>query len=357
MTDISTPRPAVQTDLTGKTILVTGGAGFIGSHVVAALLAQGARVINIDNFNDFYDPAIKRANVLPFLQVPDGRYEQYEVNLCDEAAMQDVFEHHGRTIDRVVHLAAWAGVRPSMQYPVRYHHANVTGTTLLLELMKAHDIGRLVFASSSSVYGACQEAPFVEDQDTTKPVSVYAATKRMGELLLHTYAHLWGLQSVSLRFFTVYGPAQRPDLAIHKFTHRLFNNLPIPVYGDGSAERDFTYIDDIVQGVLAALVYDQTPYEIVNLGESQRISVKALIERLEVLTGKTATIDWQPPVPGDVPMTCANIDKARRLLGYNPTVPLDIGLPRFVEWYRGFHGGDGLDRPLNLGAITAATSN
>lgn len=321
-----------------KTVMVTGGAGFIGSHLISALLAQGVRVINVDNFNNYYDPAIKHANVAPFKALYPELYHEYVVDICDDAALADVFKTHGASIDSVVHLAAWAGVRPSFDQPELYLKVNVEGTQKLLELMKTYGVSQMVFASSSSVYGHRTDPPFREDQDTSKPISVYAATKQMAETLLHTYAHLWGMNIVALRFFTVYGPAQRPDLAIHKFTRLMSEGNPIPVYGDGSALRDFTYIDDIIQGVVAAMNYAKPGFDVFNLGESQSIRLSALIEQLATLLGVEARIESLPPQPGDVPMTCADISKARDILGYTPTTTIEQGLPLFVAWYRQWAG-------------------
>lgn len=317
----------------GKTYLVTGGAGFIGSHLCRTLLAQGARIINIDDYNDFYDPAIKEDNVKGFLTQPET-FIDCRIDIRDTDALAMVFRQWGSGIDQVIHLAARAGVRPSLQEPRLYLETNVTGTLNLLEQMRQHGIGKMVFASSSSVYGNRTDPPFREDQDISKPISPYAATKAMGENLLHTYSHLYGIQVVALRFFTVYGAAQRPDLAIHAFTRKIDEGQTIPMFGDGTTQRDYTYITDILQGIQGAMVYTQTPFEVFNLGESQPIPLARLIRLLEDALGKKARIEQLPMQPGDVLMTCADIAKAKRLLGYLPQVPIEQGLLHFVDWYR-----------------------
>ncbi|HEY9687992.1 MAG TPA: GDP-mannose 4,6-dehydratase [Coleofasciculaceae cyanobacterium] len=324
----------------GKTYLVTGGAGFIGSHTVRALLDRGASVIVVDEFNDFYDPAIKEANIAAFEHNP--RFHLYRQDIREFIGLRDIFERHGGALCHggIIHLAARAGVRPSLKEPRLYLETNVTGTLNLAELAREFGIRKFVFASSSSVYGDSPErVPFREDQDISKPISPYASTKAMGESLLHTYSHLYDLQVVALRFFTVYGAGQRPDLAIHKFTRLIDEGKPIPVFGDGSTRRDYTYIDDIIQGVMAAVAYEATPYEIFNLGESQTTELSALIALIEESLGKKAIIDRQPMQPGDVSVTYADISKARQLLGYNPTIQIPEGIPRFVEWYRTWQSG------------------
>jgi UDP-glucuronate 4-epimerase len=319
----------------GKTYLVTGGAGFIGSCLVRVLLERGASVIVVDEFNDFYDPAIKESNVARFAQNP--RFRLYRRDIREFVGLRDIFEKHGRALTSggIIHLAARAGVRPSLREPRVYLEANVTGTLNLAELANEFGIKKFIFASSSSVYGdSPHDVPFREDQDVSRPVSPYASTKVMGENMLYTYSHLYGLQVVVLRFFTVYGPGQRPDLAIHKFTKLIDQGKPIPVFGDGSTRRDYTYIDDIIQGILASIAYDRTPYEVFNLGESQTTDLSTLIQMLEEILGKRAIIDRQPLQPGDVTVTYADISKARILLNYQPKTPLREGLIRFVEWYR-----------------------
>jgi UDP-glucuronate 4-epimerase len=318
----------------GKTYLITGGAGFIGSHLSKALLDLGAGVIVVDEFNDFYDPAIKESNIAPFLN--NAHFRLYRKDIREFIGLRDIFEHHGRALQTggIIHLAARAGVRPSLREPRLYLDTNVTGTLNLAELAREFGVKKFVFASSSSVYGDSPErAPFREDQDISRPISPYASTKAMGESLLHTYSHLYQLQVVALRFFTVYGAGQRPDLAIHKFTRLIDEGKPIPVFGDGTTRRDYTYINDIIHGVLAAIAYDKTPFEIFNLGESQTTELRTLIALIEQSLGKNAVIDRQPMQPGDVSVTFADISKAHRLLGYNPKTKIRDGIPKFVDWY------------------------
>ncbi len=316
-----------------RRFLVTGGAGFIGSHVVDRLLAAGAeRVVVLDDFNEYYDPRIKWNNVLAHLAHP-----AYRLLVCD---IRD-FERLDRVareepFDCVIHLAARAGVRPSLDEASLYHSVNIGGTLNLLELARTYHWKHFVFASSSSVYGPVAKPPFREDAPLM-PISPYAATKSAGELLAHTYSHLYGLHVVCLRFFTVYGPRQRPDLAIHKFARAILAGDPIPVYGNGDSERDYTYIDDILQGIAGAIRYTMegdTPYEIVNLGESRCITLSSLIRLLESAIGERALIDRRPAQPGDVPLTHADIGKAQRLFGYHPTTSIETGIRRFVEWIR-----------------------
>ena len=314
-----------------KNLLITGGAGFIGSHLVDRLLTTDVEHITVvDDFNDFYDPSIKQANIREHLN--DPRYQISAVDIRDRAALQQVFESNN--FDCVVHLAARAGVRPSLSEPQLYTETNVNGTLNLLELARHHNIKQFVFGSSSSVYGINAKVPFSEDDPIRQPISPYAATKGAGELLCHTYSHLYGLRCVCLRFFTVYGPRQRPDLAIHKFAKLMTQRKPIPVFGDGSTRRDYTYIDDIIDGVVAAIDYDQSNYEVINLGESRTVELRELISLLEKELDLHATIDRQPPQPGDVPQTFADISKARALLDYNPKTQIEEGLRRFVEWFR-----------------------
>lgn len=318
----------------GKTYLITGGAGFIGSHLTRTLLDHGANVVVVDEFNDFYDPSIKEHNVAPFANNP--RFRLYRQDIREFVGMRDIFEHHGRGLQNggIIHLAARAGVRPSLREPRVYLETNVTGTLNLAELAREFKVNKFVFASSSSVYGDNpKQVPFQEEQDISKPISPYASTKAMGESLLYTYSHLYNLQVTALRFFTVYGAGQRPDLAIHKFSRLIDEGKPIPVFGDGTTRRDYTYIDDIIQGVMAAIAYDRTPYEIFNLGESQTTELSTLITLIEECIGKKAIIDRQPMQPGDVSITYADISKARLLLGYNPRTKIRDGLPKFVEWY------------------------
>jgi UDP-glucuronate 4-epimerase len=314
-----------------ETILVTGGAGFIGSHLIGQLLAEGHRVINLDDFNAFYDPQVKHQNVAAFPAT--GAYHEYTVDIRDKATLAKVFTDWGSEIKQVVHLAARAGVRPSLEDPELYLETNVMGTHHILELMKLYCIPKLVFASSSSVYGSRSNPPFKETDDVSQPISPYAATKVMGENLIYTYSHLYGIQSTCLRFFTVYGPGQRPDLAIHKFAKLIDSGRAIPVFGDGSSLRDFTYIDDILQGIRGAMEYTKTPFEVFNLGESEPVSLAHLIGYLEQAMQKTAIIERLPLQAGDVPMTCADISKARALLNYSPQTSITKGLDFFLDWF------------------------
>ena len=316
--------------LTGKQFLVTGGAGFIGSHLVGRLLAQRpARVVVVDNFDEFYDPQIKVANIAD--HVNNQAYLLIRADIRDYTALKHIFaENH---FDAIVHLAAKAGVRPSVSEPRAYTEVNINGTMNLLELAERNGVRKFVFGSSSSVYGPAATPPFKEDAPLA-PISPYASTKASGELLAHTYSHLYGMRIVCLRFFTVYGARQRPDLAIHKFARMIASRSPIPVYGDGSARRDFTYIDDILQGVMAAIEYDDTPFEIINLGESQTITVNRMIELLEEALDRKAIIERCPPQPGDLPLTHADITKAQKLLGYQPTTPIETGIKKFAEWFK-----------------------
>jgi UDP-glucuronate 4-epimerase len=318
-----------------KSILITGGAGFIGSHLVDHLLAEGGwQVTVVDDFNDFYDPAIKRANVSQHLPPPAyGSYSAYrlhEADIRDRAALQRVFAE--TKFDCIVHLAARAGVRPSLEQPLLYAETNINGTLNLLELAREHQVTQFVFGSSSSVYGLTAKVPFGEDDPIRQPISPYAATKAAGELLCHTYSHLYGLRCVCLRFFTVYGARQRPDLAIHKFARLISIGRRIPVFGDGSTRRDYTYIDDIIAGVRAAIDYSATDYEVINLGESRTVELRELISLLQKEIGRSANIDRQALQPGDVSQTYADITKARRLLNYNPQTQIEEGIHRFVEW-------------------------
>ncbi|MGH9855580.1 MAG: SDR family NAD(P)-dependent oxidoreductase [Blastocatellia bacterium] len=315
---------------TRKQFLVTGGAGFIGSHLVDRLLAQNlARVVVIDNFDEFYDPQIKRASIANHLN--NQAYRLIEADIRDYAALKQIFSD--QHFDAVIHLAAKAGVRPSLNEPRAYAEVNINGTMNLLDLAERNGIKKFVFGSSSSVYGPAATPPFNEDAPLA-PISPYAATKASGEMLAHTYSHLYGMQIVCLRFFTVYGARQRPDLAIHKFARLIANGSPVPVFGDGQAERDFTYIDDILQGVMAAIEYDATPFEVVNLGESQTITVNRMIELLEEALGRKAIIERRPPQPGDMPLTHADITKAKSLLDYRPATPIEAGIKKFVEWFK-----------------------
>jgi len=317
--------------MTMKKFLITGGAGFIGSHLVDRLLTTDVeRIEVIDDFNDFYDPSIKRANIAE--HVKDPRHNISEIDIRNRAALEQLFEINN--FDCVVHLAARAGVRPSLAEPQLYSETNINGTLNLLEVARQSNVDQFVFGSSSSVYGINAKVPFTEEDPIRQPISPYAATKAAGELLCHTYSHLYGLRCVCLRFFTVYGPRQRPDLAIHKFAKLITNRKPIPVFGDGTTRRDYTYIDDIIDGVMAAINYKQTNYEVINLGESRTVDLNELISLLETELDMHVRIDRQPPQPGDVPQTFADISKARALLGYDPKTQIEDGLRRFVEWFR-----------------------
>ena len=308
-------------------VLLTGGAGFIGSNFVDLLLAEGHSVSIFDDFNDFYDPAIKRANVAGFAKdVP-----VYEADLRDWDAVDKAVRE--TKPDTIVHLAARAGVRPSISQPKLYIDTNITGTWHILEAARLHGVPRVVSASSSSVYGVIKTAPFSEDMLINQTISPYAATKMATEQFCSNYSHLYGLRTLSLRFFTVYGPRQRPDLAIHAFTKSIQDGKPINQFGDGTTRRDYTYIDDILQGLRACLTYDGALCDVFNLGESQTTTLNDLIATIEQSLGKKAVINKMPEQPGDVPLTYANIDKARRLLGYNPHTKIAEGIPKFVEWF------------------------
>ncbi|MCD9189050.1 MAG: GDP-mannose 4,6-dehydratase [Pyrinomonadaceae bacterium] len=314
-----------------KNILVTGGAGFIGSHLVGKLLDEGVwNVSVVDNFNEFYAPAIKRHNISGFTDHENFRL--YETDITCAGTLEKIFA--ANKFDAVVHLAAWAGVRPSLLNPKLYTQVNVCGTLNLLEAAKDFGVKQFVFGSSSSVYGINSKIPFSETDNISQTISPYAATKAAGELLCHTFSHLYDIRTICLRFFTVYGARQRPDLAIHKFSRLIWENKPIPMFGDGKTRRDYTFIDDIIQGVRAAVDYDRTNYEIFNLGESETVELKTLIALLEENLGKKAVIERKPMQPGDVPVTFADISKAKELLNYNPTKKIEEGIPKFVEWFK-----------------------
>src|SRR5437667_7988951 len=308
-------------------ILVTGDAGFIGSHLAEKLLAAGHEVVVLDDFNDFYDPQIKQANIAGFA----SEVAVCHIDLRDAESVRSLFRRE--KLDAIVHLAARAGVRPSIQQPRLYYDTNVIGTLHLLEAARVTGVERFVFASSSSVYGVSKRIPFSEDEHLTQTLSPYAATKIAGEFLCSTYSHLYNLRVVALRYFTVYGPRQRPDLAIHQFTRRIYSGQPIDQFADGSTRRDYTYIDDVIQGTMAALQYEGSLFDIFNLGENDTIQLKDLIAAIEKALGKKAKINQLPEQPGDMPLTCADISKARKLLAYKPTTRLSDGLPRFIEWF------------------------
>lgn len=314
-----------------KRLLLTGGAGFIGSHLTEALINENDWAITIiDDLNDFYSPEIKRENLRPLLECPNVRF--FEADIRDADKIHSLFEDD--EFDVLVHLAARAGVRPSLCHPRLYAETNINGTLNMLELARDLDIKQFVFGSSSSVYGINSKVPFAEDDKIDQPISPYASTKAAGELLCHTYSHLFGIRTVCLRFFTVYGARQRPDLAIRKFSRLISEGKPIQVFGDGTSRRDYTYIDDIISGVRAAMDYDGSLHEVFNLGESETTELNCLIELIEAALGKKAVIDRQPEQPGDVPITYADISKARRLLNYDPKTKIEQGIPRFAEWFR-----------------------
>jgi UDP-glucuronate 4-epimerase len=308
-------------------VLITGGAGFIGSHLVESLLSDGHNVAILDDFNDFYDPKIKRANISEVAK----EITVHDVDLRDADKVAKLLQ--SEKFGAIFHLAARAGVRPSIQQPQLYYDTNVAGTLHVLEGARASGIERFIFVSSSSVYGAAKKVPFSEEEHLTQTLSPYAATKIAGEFLCSTYSHLYKIRIVALRYFTVYGARQRPDLAIHQFTRKIHTGEPIDQFGDGTTRRDYTYIDDILQGTLAALKYDGPMFDVFNLGESDTIQLKDLIAAIEKALGKKAKINRLPEQPGDMPLTCADISKARKLLGYNPKTKFEDGLPRFVEWF------------------------
>jgi len=308
--------------------LITGGAGFIGSHVGERLLRDGHSVWAFDDLNPFYDPQFKRRN-LRDLQALAKPFEFCHGDITDRAALTDVFA--ATRFDQVIHLAARAGVRPSLADPALYQRVNVEGTVNVLEAARQHGVKKVTIASSSSVYGLNSRTPFSEADPVTTLVSPYAASKLACESLGHVWHHLYGMDVAMLRFFTVYGPRQRPDLAIYKFAKLILAGKPIPVFGDGSTARDYTFVSDTVAGVVAC-TQREFGFEIFNLGESQVVTLSRMIELLEAALGKKAVIDRQPLQPGDVPLTYANIDKARARLGYNPQVKIEAGIQRFAEW-------------------------
>jgi len=321
--------------------LITGAAGFIGSHLCERLLDDGWIVVGLDNFDDFYDPQIKRRNIYSCLK--NKNFRLVEADIRNSEAMDKTI---GDAVEIIVHLAARAGVRPSIEKPLLYADVNINGTLVLLEAAKKHKVNKFIFGSSSSVYGNNKKIPFSEDDNVDFPISPYAATKKAGELICHAYHHLYGICITCLRFFTVYGPRQRPDLAIHKFAKLIEQDKPIPVYGNGAMMRDFTYIDDIIDGTNAAikqLVTRHSGHEprvtghgftIYNLGESRPISVNDLIAEIEKALGKKAVKEYLPPQPGDVERTYADVTKAVNELGYNPATTIQTGLAKFVSWLR-----------------------
>jgi UDP-glucuronate 4-epimerase len=313
-------------------ILVTGGAGFIGSHLCGRLLNEGYTVISLDNFDSYYDPGIKIKNVEEMVKKFPDRFELITGDIRNPDHLQEALKK--RPVRCVVHLAARAGVRPSIADPLLYQDVNVRGTVALLEACKTFSIGDFIFASSSSVYGENQKVPFSEEDLNLYPISPYGATKRAGELLCYSYHYLYGISTACLRIFTAYGPRQRPEMAIHKFTRLVDQGERIPMYGDGSSRRDYTYIDDLIDGILGVL-HHHKGFEVYNLGESRTTSLKELIQLIEEALGKKAKIDMLESQPGDVSITYADISKAEKRLGYQPKVSMKEGIRRFVEWYKG----------------------
>jgi len=311
-------------------ILVTGAAGFIGSQLCERLLNDGNLVFGIDNFDSFYDRSIKEQNLLQNRSNPN--FILFEGDITDSQFLENLFITNKIDIDVIVHLAAKAGVRPSILDPIGYQKVNVEGTQNLLELAKKYSIKQFIFASSSSVYGVNENTPWSESDFVLKPISPYASTKLSGELLGHVYSHLYGIRFIGLRFFTVFGPRQRPDLAIHKFINLMMNDKSIPLFGDGSTRRDYTYVDDIVQGIVASINYTQSKYEIINLGNHQTISLLEMVHVLEVVLNKKAKIEWLPMQAGDVPITYASIEKASILLAYEPKTAFKLGVENLIAW-------------------------
>ncbi len=310
-------------------ILVTGGAGFIGSTLADKLLKiESNNVIVIDNFDDYYSPKLKEKNIKHNLD--NKKYKLYRGDICDKSLLSRIFNES--KIDIVVHIAASAGVRPSIDKPLDYVKNNIEGTINILEVMKENNVKKIVFASSSSIYGNCKEEIFSEDLKVTEPISPYAATKLACEQFLYTYSKLYNIQVVALRFFTVFGPRQRPDLAIRKFIDLIKENKPIPVYGDGTTIRDYTYVDDIVDGIISAMDYNDTQYEIINLGGGAPVSLNQMIETIEKVLNKKAKIERLPMQMGDVNKTAADITKAKKLLNYNPKTSFERGIIKFIEW-------------------------
>jgi UDP-glucuronate 4-epimerase len=314
-----------------ESVVVTGGAGFIGSHLASALVGRGSRVAVLDNLNDFYDPGLKRRNLAGIARC--GNFEFVRADILDRAAVRDLFARLRPRI--LVHLAARAGVRPSVDNPSLYYETNVTGTAHLFEACRDFNVQKVVFASSSSVYGTRSAVPFREDALTLSPASPYAATKLAGEAMLHSFVNCYGFQGVALRFFTVYGPGQRPDLAINKFVRMIGNGEPIHLFGDGRSARDYTWVQDIVAGILAAMTYEApNGYDVFNLGNSRSISLDEIVTLIEEALGKRAIRRYTDCVAGDMTVTCADIAKAQRILGYHPAVTIAEGIPRFVAWAR-----------------------
>ena len=309
-------------------LFITGGAGFIGSTLCDRMLEYDNKIVVVDNFNDYYSPKLKEKNIKHNLD--NKNYKLYRGDICDKNLLRKIFEEN--QIDVVVHIAASAGVRPSIENPLSYVKNNIEGTVNIVEVMKENGIKKIVFASSSSIYGNCKEEIFSEDLKVSEPISPYAASKSACEQFLYTYSKLFDIQVVALRFFTVFGPRQRPDLAIRKFIDLIKENKPIPVYGDGTTIRDYTYIDDIVDGIIGAINYNDTPYEIINLGGGAPVSLNQMIETIEKVLNKKATIEHLPMQLGDVNKTAADITKAKKLLNYNPKTSFKEGIIKFIEW-------------------------
>ena len=309
--------------------LITGGAGFIGSHLVERLLSENHQILCLDNFNDYYDPAIKRKNLATASQHPN--FQLVQGDILDEMLLKNIFQQN--RFDGIVHLAARTGVRPSVLQPKLYQEVNIRGTLNLLEMAKQNHISKFIMASSSSVYGNNKKVPFSESDPVDNPISPYAATKKAGELISYTYSALYQISVNCLRFFTVYGPRQRPDMAIHKFTKLIAADQAIPIYGDGRAKRDFTYIVDIIEGIMKS-IERCAGYNIYNLGESRVVQLMELINLIEKHLGKRAKINWLPPQPGDVSVTYADITKARNELDYHPEVDIEDGIVAFINWFK-----------------------
>lgn len=323
-----------------KNILVTGGAGFIGSHLCEGLLKLGNKLIVIDNFNDYYEPSIKRKNMVEIKNmmksnsIENSKLEVVEGDIRDKSILSSLIN---KELDIIIHVAAMAGVRYSIEHPELYYDVNIMGTLNLLEACRNNGIKKFIFASSSSVYGNNKKVPFSEEDPVDNPISPYAATKKSGELLCHTYHYLYGINIACLRFFTVYGPRQRPDLAIHKFTKLICEGKPIPFYGDGSTERDYTYIEDIVDGILASIDYVNSKEkccEIFNLGGDKTVSLLEMVDTIEKSLGKKAVLNKMPMQPGDVDRTNADLTKSRSILKFNPKTKFHEGVRKFIEWYK-----------------------
>jgi UDP-glucuronate 4-epimerase len=313
-----------------KHYLITGGAGFIGNHLVRALLNdKDLRITIIDNFDPFYSRQIKLLNTDGFEKHLQITVFDRDIETLSSSELQKILP---QKVDVIIHLAAKAGVRPSINNPLAYQHTNILGTQMLLDFAKETGVKQFIFASSSSVYGVNKNLPWKEDE-LLQPISPYAMTKLAGEMAGHVFSKLYGIRFIALRFFTVYGPSQRPDLAIHKFVKAILNDQAITMYGDGSTSRDYTYVDDIIKGVLSAINYDQSLFEIINLGNSYAVSLKELVTNIEEVMGKKATIEQQPDQAGDVPRTFADVSKAKKLLSYQPTTQLKDGLKNFYDWF------------------------